>query len=333
MENLIEMDENAPLLSEGSESNVSDEEHNIKMDKKGSFYCAVDTLRETSTGRGSRGSVLIDMQSLVKKETISRRLARFLSRFHWYYPVADHSEIFFDRLDKAWAYFEFVTLPRYFLKRKDCNDGCLEPAGVGECEFVTELYPVFGCSLKDISKLGLGVGTYFSTLRMLCFILLGAGLLSIPHIWFYADENSGYNNTMTSMSTIYKGSAMCNNVKWVECSDCDVSNFGQDRVRVDKSGSVQFLKNDCQIKDRFFGCFDFLLLTFFVVSFGLLRYYQGEEEIKFDEGQQTAQDYSVVIRNPPADAMDPDEWRYVVCLSSIPDDNFANFVTVCSFLN
>ena len=32
------------------------------------------------------------------------------------------------------------------------------------------------------------------------------------------------------------------------------------------------------------------------------------EEMKKDEEEQTAQDYSIIIQNPPFDANDPEEW-------------------------
>ena len=64
----------------------------------------------------------------------------------------------------------------------------------------------------------------------------------------------------------------------------------------------------------------------------LLGRYMREEEVKFDEDEQTAQDYSILIRNPPKDAKDPEEWRAffkdnfdgaeaVVCTCAVENDH------------
>jgi hypothetical protein len=54
-------------------------------------------------------------------------------------------------------------------------------------------------------------------------------------------------------------------------------------------------------------------------------------ETKFDEDQQTAQDYSIVIKNPPPDAWDPDEWKeFFERALDGGDGNTQNKVVVCS---
>ncbi len=50
-------------------------------------------------------------------------------------------------------------------------------------------------------------------------------------------------------------------------------------------------------------------LLFIFVSILCLGYYSKRAEVRFDEDEQTAQDYSIAIKNPPADAYDPDEWN------------------------
>ena len=41
----------------------------------------------------------------------------------------------------------------------------------------------------------------------------------------------------------------------------------------------------------------------------IMDVFQRNMEVKFDEDEQTTQDYSVVISNPPPDAKDPQEWK------------------------
>ena len=51
-----------------------------------------------------------------------------------------------------------------------------------------------------------------------------------------------------------------------------------------------------------------------------------EQEVQFDEDEQTAQDYSIVIKNPPSDATNPEEWK------SFFENKFGrnNHVTCCT---
>lgn len=44
---------------------------------------------------------------------------------------------------------------------------------------------------------------------------------------------------------------------------------------------------------------------FFILGVFALDYYLNRMEVKFDEDEQTAQDYSIIISNPPHDANDP----------------------------
>jgi hypothetical protein len=61
---------------------------------------------------------------------------------------------------------------------------------------------------------------------------------------------------------------------------------------------------------RILGLINYAVLIFLVVAvyFGLDRHLDNEALI-FDEDEQTAQDYSILIKNPPPTASDPQEWR------------------------
>jgi hypothetical protein len=50
-------------------------------------------------------------------------------------------------------------------------------------------------------------------------------------------------------------------------------------------------------------------MMFLIFSIFGLGYYLKRQTIAFDEGKQTAQDYSILIGNPPLKASDPDVWR------------------------
>lgn len=60
---------------------------------------------------------------------------------------------------------------------------------------------------------------------------------------------------------------------------------------------------------RKLGVINYATILFLLFSILGLDTYLKEEAIKFDEDEQTAQDYSIVITNPPPKANDPETWR------------------------
>lgn len=69
------------------------------------------------------------------------------------------------------------------------------------------------------------------------------------------------------------------------------------------------LKNNCDGAKITAGLFN--LASAFVIIFGMVvaSYYLKSQEVGFDEDEQTAQDYSIKVFNPPPDAYDPNEWK------------------------
>ena len=312
-------DEQTSLLTS---SDGKDSSHTFDKVKK-----AVDTIGATgymrTTSKAQRYSVieqakdddnqedfnsrLLRLRKYIKTETRGRKIARFLSKFKAYFPnkVGDPNS-----LERAWAYFEHVTLPRCYIKKEGNEDDKLERAGAGEADYVTELYSVWNTKEQDLGVFGIGIGVYFSTLRWFCIILFIAGLLNIPSIKFYMDEKGGYHNVLRDVPSVYLGSAVCSNTKWVECVDCIETDFGEDRIRINsESGSVEYLKNMCDFDSLFHGFFDSVSMIFLLFSVWYLQFFQGKEIVKYDISEQTSQDYSIVVRNPPKNASDPNEWR------------------------
>ena len=68
-------------------------------------------------------------------------------------------------------------------------------------------------------------------------------------------------------------------------------------------------------------------LLFQVIAIGALQIYQKREITLYDENEQTAQDYSLLVRNPPSDALDPDEWRSFFAQFSVKGEG-PTFVTI-----
>ena len=93
--------------------------------------------------------------------TMGRVVARYLSRFSWYYP--DNTDTKGDNidtpLDKAWAFFEHQGLPRCFVDEKNSRGGFLR-AKVTSSDS-TMLYPWYATSDIDL--------VCFFIIYLLCF--------------------------------------------------------------------------------------------------------------------------------------------------------------------
>ena len=90
----------------------------------------------------------------------------------------------------------------------------------------------------------------------------------------------------------------------------DVSEFGLTGGHtVDPVPAGFALRNNCDGATRRQGFVNYASL--FVLICGALIIYirNNRMEIEFDEDEQTAQDYSILVKNPPPDAYDPQEWK------------------------
>lgn len=125
-----------------------------------------------------------------------------------------------------------------------------------------------------------------------------------------------------------RGSAVCTQTEWVACPDCVCSidsPIGQEQGwhRTERCYNHEFadgsemafvVKNECLEADHrqlyVLGLINYATLVFLVISvYFLLDVHLDRETVTFDEDEQTAQDYSLLIKNPPPGATDPDEWR------------------------
>ena len=111
----------------------------------------------------------------------------------------------FPSLERAWAYFEHVALPRYVVKPKPdaprkhllvrfvrkCflkADKQLDKAEPGENHLPTKLYSPIFTPLKQMGDFGLGIGLYFSTLRAITVLTFLAGCLNIVNFQYFASS-------------------------------------------------------------------------------------------------------------------------------------------------
>jgi hypothetical protein len=219
-------------------------------------------------------------------------------------------------LSKAYAYYEHVTLPRHIVSGPggEHKNHVLRKAEPGEQNQITELYSPFLTPASSFIEWGIGIDLYFSTLWIMALVLFICGCIHLPNLIFYRNsdyigESSKANLTIWSI----RGSAVCTNTSWVVCSDCTGeqwnNNEEQDRFRVTDDNITLVLKNFCPGGEIPQGAVNLVVLFFLIVVLFLLSIYLGEREIRFDEDKITATDYSVIVKNPPSDAYDPDEWR------------------------
>lgn len=261
------------------------------------------------------------LQTMAKEDDPSKTtwsrlfVKKILSKYDWYWPRRNDEKA--PKLMTAWAYFEHVTLPRHFVGDQRA-DGVLRRAEPGEHEEPTELYSPFRTPSSTLIEWGTGVDLYFSSVIFFAVIMLIAGLINLPAITYYASTDYDANpNRIDDLA--YKslfGSAVCTDTEWVVCSNCDpdskAQRWGSDKSRVayDETTDTTFVLHHLCSGISAAPVFTNIATLFFLLfSVGLFSYYLRLREIRFDEDKITTTDYSVVVLNPPKEAIDPDKWK------------------------
>lgn len=174
----------------------------------------------------------------IEDRTYARRIASWLNENGFVGPESSPSPNV-PSLDKAWVFFEHVTLPRYLVDSNSRGGGQetenvfkggerqLNMAEPGEADLPTKLYPVFSTPLSQLGDFGLGFGIYFSTIRAYAALAFLCGLLSLPNIIYFASEEYSPDQfgVQTGVPTLLKGSAICTNRRWVPCPTCTQEQF------------------------------------------------------------------------------------------------------------
>lgn len=233
--------------------------------------------------------------------TNSRLLARFLSRYRWYFPSREVEGG--PSLDAAWAHYEHVTLARCFT---DDDPREFVRAPPGEQERPTELYPLHRTPIKELMDFGISVRMYFSTLLVLSLFMAIAGVLNLPLIGYY--WNYGAEGKQGA-EWFVRASAICDETEWAACESCNEDYAAEyPAYRLD---GENVKRNTCDFDDWLVpGLWSFAASILLLILFGFAFFVaQRKAEIIFDEEVQTASDYSIKITNPPSDAKDPEEWR------------------------
>jgi len=258
---------------------------------------------------------------------------------HQAYPFT-HSRRENPSLAKAWAYFEHVSLSRYIVPEGELNkpkkslpsrivrrlfckgDQQLAKAEPGEPHLSTRLYKPIFTPHKQLGDFGLGIGLYFSTLRALTILTFLAGAVNTSNIRYFA--SSDYNSNPRQQDVLENfgvvGSAICVDTSWVHCAECSTDMnftrgdfFPKSRFElVNSTSGAEFpfvKKNNCDGATYEQGFVNYGTVFLMIGGIFLLNIYLQRMEVAFDEDEQTAQDYAVLIDNPPGDATDPKEWH------------------------
>lgn len=228
----------------------------------------------------------------------------FRAQSSWYFPRKDIPGA--PSLSKAWAYYEHVTLPRHFVGEATTGE-VKRRAEPGEKEHETELYKPLLTGQSHLIEFGIGTDLYFQTCAMLCIMFLLAGLANITNIHYYAQKYSGEKNRGWAL----EGSAVCTLEYWAVCDDCPEEMFQGEaakRLAEAEDGTILVQRNACRFGLEQ-GIINWATWLFFFVFLAGMSMYLRAREIRFDEDKLTSSDYSVLVKNPPADALDPEEWR------------------------
>lgn len=233
-----------------------------------------------------------------------------MHQFAWYFPGKDNPNG--PSLSKAWAFYEHVTLPRHYVGDGSA-DTVLRRAEPGEYQAETELYDWIKLKQAHLIEWGTGVDLYFISLRFFAVLMLVCGIINIPAIMYYASDEYNNNSTL-DYSLALRGSAVCNSTAWVVCTDCTKDQWAADLTRfaiAEYGGNETFLvkRNLCAGASEKIGYINFVTAIVVIVAVGIFSLYLNAREVRFDEDKATTTDYSVVVHNPPPDAIDPEEWR------------------------
>jgi hypothetical protein len=218
-------------------------------------------------------------------------------------------------LKKSFDFFKEQTVPRR-VQKEDGTYKLLEP---GEENENAEFYPVLTTSLEDLSEFGLGIGLYFSTLLALTGLFFVCALILLWTVtYFRSDEYS--HGSQEDLPFLLKGSAICDYDPGV-CVAVDSSNICI--LRSDDYPHDGYKMNGCPL-DMGQAIADFIMVVFLFGFLSLLGISQDKLAESMDESEQTAQDYSIIVNDPDADAVDPDEWQKFFSVYG-----HVTYVTVC----
>eukprot|EP01082_Thalassiosira_pseudonana_P015471 g13944.t1.1.5e17418c g13944 g13944.t1 contig9:789813-792639(-) len=176
---------------------------------------------------------------------------------------------------------------------------------------------------SSLSDWGVGVGMYFSTLISMAFIFILAGLINVANIMYYSsdeyDPGEGRNNFF--LLNMLQFSAICTEREWVVCDKGCKENIGAwnsiftnsyyGKTTDPVTGEEVTVINQTTCLPAQFdqGMWNFGTLLLLILCMSIFYWYLSKLEVRYDEDNSAAPDYTLIVRNPPPTALDPEEWR------------------------
>lgn len=253
------------------------------------------------------------------KMTFSRRLVKkCLVKIRYYYTKQPDDPDNENRasLLNAWAFFEHYTLPRYRMR----NGGKVRVVP-GDEEHESQLYPVWGTKESELHSWGVGVRLYFHLLKKLSFLFLLVGMINIPTIIYYGkpeystrqdiqlEDLVSSNVTKLFIDFLISGSAVCNKYEFVNCSNCSEKESYFEGRTMSQDNFTLYRHNSCEMITKQNIIINWTSHIFIIIGFFILNYEQDMQEKRADEQKISSSDYSIMVKNPPKKAFDPDIWR------------------------
>ncbi|KAJ1426722.1 hypothetical protein B484DRAFT_397468 [Ochromonadaceae sp. CCMP2298] len=214
-------------------------------------------------------------------------------------PVADRGE---PQKEVAAKFFHEIVLPRR-ARDYDGEDDNYRKFGTRRIlyrkvaideEDRAEAYPVCG-GVGSFSQFGIGIGIYFSQLLVLSLTCLVGGAVMMIAAAEYAKSSYGISSSDNPLVLI---SAACADLQEVTatvgCSD-------------NAASCTASMRPNCELS-AVAGWSDLAMSMIVLAAILGSTLIDSRIEEQLDVRLQTAQDYSVVVTDPDADADNPDEW-------------------------
>lgn len=161
-------------------------------------------------------------------------------------------------------------------------------------EDVGVLFPYLNCSFRYLAPFGIGVGAYFLQLFVIGLLSLISGCIMIPSIKYFGSKMYDFD----SSANYAIGSAACSheNSRFNATTNCPHNAA---------TCEVSYISS-CDISKQSIICDLAMVFTLFVALYFKMGLSTIEDRL--DEAVQTAQDYSVVVKDPPSYALDSQQW-------------------------
>ena len=187
------------------------------------------------------------------------------------------------------------------------------------------------------------MGMYFSSLAATFVIFALVGCLNIANILYYAsdayDPGEGLKIfDQLNLADMLQTSAICTDREWVVCAEPDgaaetcrnnqvgglAALLGDERnywdnlfanqyygTTKDANGEAVTLihRTTCRPAEFQQGMINYGTVFLLLLAMSFLAWWLSKKEVRFDEDNTYAQDYSLVVHDPPPEVLDPDEWR------------------------